>query len=75
MKQRITVTLSEEEATMILEALETDREIYLASARDAVADGSARLALTLQNAADRICAFRTRFLHQMSAQGRRRPLS
>ncbi|MET0269470.1 MAG: hypothetical protein ABW173_03475 [Sphingomonas sp.] len=65
MTRRITISLNEEEAEIILDALDTDCEIYLQSARDAVADGSRDLALVFGRAADRICAFRTRFSREL----------
>lgn len=72
MKQHITIRLTDEEADLILEALEMDREIYLESARDAVADGSHELAVALSNAADRICTFRTRFQREIAGHRSRR---
>lgn len=56
----IQITLNESEAALILEALEMDQDIYLQSARDAVADGSHDLAMAFGTAAERICTFRTR---------------
>ncbi|WP_156680621.1 hypothetical protein [Sphingomonas profundi] len=65
MTKTISVLLTEDEADLLLAALDTEREIYLQSARDACADGSHDLAVTLGNAADRVCAFRTRLLREM----------
>ena len=50
MARLITITLSEAEAEIILEALDTHHDIYLQSARDAVADGSHDLAVTFGSA-------------------------
>jgi hypothetical protein len=63
----ITIKLSEAEAEIILEALDTDRDIYLQSARDAVAEGSHDLAVAFGSAADRICAFRARLCRELEA--------
>jgi hypothetical protein len=65
MAKLINITLSEAEAEIILEALDTDRDIYLQSARDAVGDGSHDLALAFGNAAERIRTFRTRLSYEL----------
>lgn len=69
MVRRITLTITDDEAEILLEALETDREIYLQSARDAVADGSHDLAIAFGHAADRICTFRSRLQREVAGSG------
>ena len=60
MPKSITITLSEDEADMILDALETDGESYVESAAAARKEGDTNALTTFREAAARIAALRER---------------
>ena len=60
MPKSITITLSEDEAEMILDALESDSESYTESATAARQEGDSNATKTFREAAARISALRDR---------------
>jgi hypothetical protein len=60
MPKSITITLSEDEADMILDALETDSESYTESAAAARKEGDTNALTTFREAAARIVKLRER---------------
>ena len=60
MGKNITMTLNEDEAEIILDALEADLEVYVESAKEARGNNRGEEVRTFTEAADRIAAVRDR---------------
>ena len=67
MSDEITLTLSEDEAEIVLSALEDDRDSYVEAAREAFAEGDKTNGQTFGEAADRIKIVANRLKGMMSA--------
>ena len=67
MSDTITLTLTEDEAEIVLSALEDDRENYVEAAREAFAEGDKINGTTFGEAADRIKLVANRLKEMMPA--------
>ncbi|TRW17711.1 hypothetical protein [Glacieibacterium frigidum] len=67
MSDDITLTLTEDEAEIVLSALEDDRDSYVEAAREAFAEGDKINGQTFGEAADRIKLVANRLKGMMSA--------